>query len=310
MWFEGLKDLLEKLLACVPGETVSVDAQGRLIVYASNKRLAEMTHRDNDKAITRLITELEGRGLVARHASPNGKRYARQGRDGTRVAYGIDLGPMLARWPEIQSLAEAEADRLEACHQLREVCSVMLSRLATWPRLTEAAQALLDEGRKMLRRKPILGALEQLRQALAQWLGDPREKVIQTGEIEGSAPQTTCHKDSSHISIERTKLKRAPELTPSMIERALPKVSQLMRSTAGSIRDLTDLLLRCLGISDHLWGRCTAQFGYEESTLMVMVLYERQQSVRHAPAYLAHLIASTNPSTRPGTDALMRRLRH
>lgn len=292
-------DLLEKLLACVPGETLHADGQGQLIVFASNARLAEMTHRSNDKAITRLLTELEGRGLLCRRHSPNGKRFARQGPDGSRVAYGIDIGPLLARMPEVRALAQAEAERVEACRRLREACSLMLSRLATREGLPEAALALLEEGRKALRRKPVLALLEGLRAALRDWVSDETAPV-QAGNPAPSAPQTACHKDPLPIPDEKASPGQRMRLTPEMVERAMPRVAALGRQINGSLHDLVDGLRGYLGIGQGLWRRSLERLGFEESALLVMAIYERQRQVTHPPGYFAHLLkqGGTGPGSR------------
>lgn len=335
-------DLLEKLLACLPGDTVCTDANGQLIVFASNLRLAEMTHRSNDKAITRLITELQSRGLLQRRSSPNGKRYTRQGPDGQQVAYGLDLGPLLARMPEIDALAEAEAIRTETCRRLREDCSLMLKRLSDMPDLTDSHREVLEDGRRQLRRKPEESALRTLYRTLsrlipaeipdvtpAQPVADitdgtlspvdaapvrPQHKPVRrttpapqkTDKIGGCAPQNACHKDTSPIPIEKTASSnlqdcgrqhrddpdnhRPVALTPSLVERAMPRVANLGRQIRGSLRDLVDGLLACLGISPGLWQKSLEKNGFEESALMLMVIYERQRDVRHPPGYFAKLL--------------------
>lgn len=312
-------DLLEKMLACLPGDTISPDANGRLIVFASNARLAEMTHRDNDKTITRLITELEDLRLLERRSSPNGKRYARQGTDGQRVAYGIDLGPLLARMPEIEALAQAAHERLETCRRLREACSIMLKQLAERIGQGDATQHLVDDGRRVLRRKPNISALTLLHRALSQSTDgdipdgnistacDMPTPVQETSENGGYAPQNTCHKYTSPISID----KKAPlakqdrqvaiPLTPAMVEQTMPRVANLGRQIRGSLRDLVERLLRCLGIGQTLWSRSLEKFGFQESALIVMVIYERQRHIRHAPGYFSKIIKNISQDKHAGS---------
>ncbi|MGB0659062.1 MAG: helix-turn-helix domain-containing protein [Mangrovicoccus sp.] len=297
-------DLLEKLMACVPGEVLAADGQGRLVVFASNARLAEMTHRENDKAITRLISELVARGLVMRRQSPNGKRYARRGPDGSQLAYGIDLGPLLARMPEIQALAETQRQQAEICQRLRDDCSLLLSRLATQLRLTEPLHALLEEGRRILRRKPVATMLEALLNRLRQEVSEDVSPQITkevpastTEKLRPSAPQNACHKESSQIPKKKTPL----ELTPELVERLLPRVAGIGRQINGSLDDLLQWLRSALGISPGIWGEGIAKFGYEECALLLMTVYEKQRDFKHPAGFYA---AQLRHSGQPGQDLL------
>ncbi|WP_161555779.1 helix-turn-helix domain-containing protein [Mangrovicoccus ximenensis] len=195
-------DLLEKIMACVPGDLLATGPDCELIVHVSNARLAEMTNRDGDKTVTRLISELVALRLLARKSSPNGKRYMRQAPDGSRTAYGLDLAPLLARMPEIAGLAEAAELEAETCRRLRERCSLMLRQIEA----TDAAGDLLAEARRVLRRKPVAGDLCALLARLATFLPEPeaqdvrheqgavRTEMPATGHPGGTAPQNGCHK--------------------------------------------------------------------------------------------------------------------
>ena len=85
-----------------------------LIVFPSNEQLARRAHGMPPSTLRRHISVLVDAGLVIRRDSPNGKRYARKGRDGAvELAFGFDLGPLVARAEEFDRLADeiAAADR-------------------------------------------------------------------------------------------------------------------------------------------------------------------------------------------------------
>ena len=85
-----------------------------LIVFPSNEQLARRAHGMPPSTLRRHISVLVDAGLVIRRDSPNGKRYARKGRNGAiEMAFGFDLGPLVARAEEFERLAEevAAADR-------------------------------------------------------------------------------------------------------------------------------------------------------------------------------------------------------
>src|SRR3954470_462068 len=85
-----------------------------LIVFPSNEQLARRAHGMPPSTLRRHISVLVDAGLVIRRDSPNGKRYARKGRDGAvELAFGFDLGPLVARAEEFVRLSDeiAAADR-------------------------------------------------------------------------------------------------------------------------------------------------------------------------------------------------------
>lgn len=79
-----------------------------LIVFPSNDQLARRAHGMPASTLRKHLAVLVDAGLIIRRDSPNGKRYARKGRDGeVAMAFGFDLGPLVARAEEFERLAES-----------------------------------------------------------------------------------------------------------------------------------------------------------------------------------------------------------
>jgi len=72
-----------------------------LIVFPSNKTLADRVHGMPESTLRRHLAALVKAGLILRHDSPNGKRFAARGR-----AFGFDLTPLLVRAREFALAAE------------------------------------------------------------------------------------------------------------------------------------------------------------------------------------------------------------
>jgi replication initiation protein RepC len=103
--------VLNALLTFHPETALTGDG---LIVFPSNEQLARRAHGMPPSTLRRHLGVLVDAGLIIRRDSPNGKRYARKGRDGTvELAFGFDLGPLIARAEEFDRLAAeiAAADR-------------------------------------------------------------------------------------------------------------------------------------------------------------------------------------------------------
>ncbi|GAC1557367.1 MAG: plasmid replication protein RepC [Beijerinckiaceae bacterium] len=78
-----------------------------LIVFPSNVQLALRAHGMAASTLRRNLAVLVDCGLLIRRDSPNGKRFARKGQGGDiTLAFGFDLGPLVARAEEFEAWAE------------------------------------------------------------------------------------------------------------------------------------------------------------------------------------------------------------
>jgi len=110
--------VLNALLTFHPETALTGDG---LIVFPSNEQLARRAHGMPASTLRRHISVLVDAGLIIRRDSPNGKRYARKGRDGAvELAFGFDLGPLVARADEFDRLADGIAAANRAVKVARE----------------------------------------------------------------------------------------------------------------------------------------------------------------------------------------------
>ena len=90
--------VLNALLSFHPHPTLA-EGDGT-IVFPSNASLSERAHGMPESTLRRHLAALVKSGLVIRHDSPNGKRYARRAGEQLQVAFGFDLRPLLLREAE------------------------------------------------------------------------------------------------------------------------------------------------------------------------------------------------------------------
>ncbi len=101
---ERALSVLDALLSFHP-ETVLMGEN--LIVFPSNEQLSLRAKGMPYATLRRHLAALVDARLIVRRDSPNGKRFARKGRDGEiETAFGFDLGPLVARAEEIEAIAE------------------------------------------------------------------------------------------------------------------------------------------------------------------------------------------------------------
>src|SRR5690606_10179898 len=122
--------LLQGLLSFYPHDTLE---QGEgLILFPSNRSICERMQGLPDSTMRRHLRNLLAAGLLLRRDSHNGKRFTTC-HNGERIAYGLDLTPLLLAAASIQAAAEeveaakAEAKRLRLDVQLmrRDIFAMM-----------------------------------------------------------------------------------------------------------------------------------------------------------------------------------------
>jgi replication initiation protein RepC len=110
--------VLNALLSFHPETVLSGES---LIVFPSNQSLAMRAHGMAPATLRRHLAALVDCGLLIRRDSPNGKRYARKGRGGDiAIAFGFDLGPLVARAEEFEAWAEEVRAEERALKLVRE----------------------------------------------------------------------------------------------------------------------------------------------------------------------------------------------
>ena len=120
--------VLDALLSFHPDTALSGEG---LIVFPSNQQLALRAHGMAPTTLRRHLAALVDSGLIIRRDSPNGKRYARKGQGGEiESAFGFDLGPLVARAEEFESLAEEVRAEERALKLVRERITLLRRDIA------------------------------------------------------------------------------------------------------------------------------------------------------------------------------------
>jgi len=97
-----------------------------LVVFPSNRALSARAHGMAESTLRRHLAALVASGVILRHDSPNGKRYAARDGDGEVVrAFGFDLRPLLVKSEEIARYAAEARAAADQIKRLREEISLM-----------------------------------------------------------------------------------------------------------------------------------------------------------------------------------------
>lgn len=290
------------------------------IVFPSNAALGERTHGMAESTLRRHLAALVRAGLVLRHDSPNGKRYAARGMDGgLAVAFGFDLRPLLVRATEIAAAAEAARAASLRLKRLRESVVLRLrdasKLIAFGEELGGNWDALADRARLMarsLRRKLDAGALEALGLEAADLLEavNARLSPVESGEMSGNAVESERHiQDSNRLlsesepSSEQEGLAEAEAPEPDRAVLKLPLY--LVLKSCPDLLDyaphgvdswhklvgVADFVRPMLGISADAWREARATMGDGAAAVTLACILQRASEIRSPGGYLRSLSA-------------------
>lgn len=307
----GLRDraltVLSALLSFLPEAEL---ADGRpLVVHPSNARLGERAHGMAESTLRRHLAALVAAGMIARHDSPNGKRYAAHGPDG-RVAFGFDLRPLLVQAPRIAAAAEAARSAALQLRRLREATVIALrdaAKLLTWameaghpPAICAPFGARHAELGRRLRRKLPLEDLRALHSAALAMRGDLKALIVieNTEDSGGSDRQIERHIQTSDKDIpdseaaESEETPHAPPLPLALVLKAAPDVEPYSPDGVRNWRDLVRLghtLHPMLGIDRAVWHDACRTMGAEAASVTLACMVQRARHIHRPGAYLRRL---------------------
>ncbi|MEO9896626.1 MAG: plasmid replication protein RepC [Paracoccaceae bacterium] len=312
--------VLNALLSFHQGASLSDN--DRLVVFPSNRALCERAHGMAESTLRRHLSALVHAGLIARHDSPNGKRYAARDGAGDIVrAFGFDLRPMLVQAHAIAQAAQATRDAAEHLKRLREAV-MLIKRDAT--KLTlygaesgaegpwEALQARLMDLHRQMRRKLDADALEAAQAVAVDILADVRAALSETREISGNDNQNerqfqNSNTDYTDFELCSEKAKgegsEEPEPTPRP-DRSEPNVPlglvlkacpDILPYTTEDIRSwhqligLAALVRGMMGISPDAWDAAQQAMGPAEAAVTVVAMLQRIDDIKSPGGYLRAL---------------------
>lgn len=327
----GLTDrdlaVLNALLTFHKGDSLSDNDS--LVVFPSNASLSERAHGMAESTLRRHLAALVHAGVIARHDSPNGKRYAARGQDGEIIrAFGFDLRPLLVRGDQILACAQearAAAARLKA---LRETVSLLkrdalklavYGREEGYPGAWDEFEAELLSVHKQTRRKLPAEDLERLAGQLRGLLYRIRECLVETDEMGGNDSDNGRHYQSSNTETleseyalengkaagvvpspalspadpeeERPSAER-PNLPLALVLKACPDILDYAPNDVRHWRELVGLaafVRGMMGISPDAWNEAQRIMGPEVAAITVAGILQRVSEIRSPGGYLRAL---------------------
>jgi len=300
--------VLAALLSFRPAKELSDD--GGLIVFPSNIALSGRIHGMPESTLRRHLANLVQAGLILRHDSPNGKRYALRGAGGqTAAAFGFDLRPLLLRWTEIRRAAETAREEELKKQSLRQSITLQLRDAAKlWLYAVEASlprPAAIGEDlallQRMLRRKLDLPQLVEMADRVRSLLVDISRCIPEESENPGgNDSQNERHIQNSETYIQESESAQKPAnpADPAKPERNMPLeivlkatpdlaiYSEQPITTWRHYWNAANFVRPMLGIDNQTWDEARRSMGDETAAVSIACMLQRATTIRRPGAYL------------------------
>jgi replication initiation protein RepC len=212
--------VLDALLSFYPHDDLSDDR--KLVVFPSNAQLSIRARGMAPATLRRHLAVLVDSGLILRKDSPNGKRYARRGKQGDiDDAFGFSLAPLLSRAEEIEAFAEQVIAERTELRLLRERVTLSrrdLSKLIAASMnegIPGAWETLFERFHAVVGRIPRIASVVFLRAIQAE-LDDISVNVVNLLEnhVNSLKVSANASQDERHIQDSKLKLPSESEIEP------------------------------------------------------------------------------------------------
>jgi replication initiation protein RepC len=312
--------VLNGLLSFYPDSELS--EENGLMVFPSNAQLSLRSHGMAGATLRRNLAALVHCGLIIRRDSPNGKRYARKGRDGAiSEAFGFSLAPLLARAEEFRVAAEQIRAENRALKLMRERITLQrrdIQKLidvaieegapGDWGTLWRRFRAIVEA---IPRRagvhelEPIVAALGTLREEVDIMLESFMNSTNPSAnESQNERQQSDSNTDSIfefEPALERSTARAEPKPERAenpksyplgLVLKTCPDVADYAVDGIASWRDLMATAAQVrgyLGVSPSAYEDACHTMGQEAAAVVIACILQRAQHINSAGGYLRAL---------------------
>ena len=288
-----------------------------------------------ESTLRRHLAALVRAGLLLRHDSPNGKRYALRDRAGQVMrAFGFDLAPLLAQSDEIAVAAEAareaaislKLDREKVVIRLRDLRKLWVYLEGEGADMPAHGLQTLSEAATALRRKlgmddlAVLSArLERLEEVLVTRLNTSKTENMSGNDVNNERHyQNSKTKHSDHELIkekDKVQFPHSSEGNDTMAKLPLPLVIKACAELCSyhpdeveSWRDFVDIAGRVrpmIGISESAWFEACDVMGQGAAAIAIGYMLERMDDIRSPGGYLRSLTERAGQGTFSASPLIM-----
>ena len=312
--------VLNALLTFHPETALS--GEDDLVVFPSNQQLALRAHGMPASTLRRHLAALVDAGLIIRRDSPNGKRYARKGKEGGfEDAFGFSLAPLLVRSEEFQQAAERVRAENRALKLLRERITLhrrdihKLIEAAieedvpgdwgdVWRRFRVIVEAIPRKA-ALHELEAIVGDLAVVRDEVDMLLENFMKTQNPSANESHSEPQQSDSNTKALFEFEPALEKSGATAEPNrtsqeppkgyplgFVLKACPEIIDYALDGIGNWRDLMAVAAQVrgyLGVSPSAYEDACHVMGAETAATVVACILQRAQHINSAGGYLRAL---------------------
>ena len=305
--------VLKALMTFLPDRDIGSEP-GCAIVFPSNRTLSDRLNGMPESTLRRHLSQLVTLGIVSRHSSPNGKRFARRVGQGIQLAFGFDLSPLARHAQQLFSVAHQADLTQQRLRILRDQIAVL--RIALIEAGQDVGTALLEVARLTLRRKSEETTLIKLHQQLQDAVtlhstvetapveetvfakmstaGSLNERHIQdsieyTFDSENDGPKIT---NANGTKKTKQAMKTDNEADLAQVLNACPEFQDFYPEPVRQWEDLDHVaenLSPMIGIDLPVLQEARAAMGRRQAATAVLCILQRLPDIRSPGAYLRRL---------------------
>lgn len=302
---------LDALLSCLPPK------RNHHIVFASNQTLAFRRNGISERTLRRHFSVLESLGLIARHDSPNGKRYSKHSASaGTILRFGFDLSPLFATLPRLAELASQQDKENEHLAFLRAKLRAIAAQVLRIDPESKIAAAIPST----LRRKHTTSGLNALIGQLEELAPDGTTHVQEqpcTEIMAGNDSQNVRHHQKSkkedikikNPAIEQDKADSHEGISIPTLLSKCPAAAELALDEINNIDDVVahaDRLVPMMRINSTAYGTAIRLNGRVRTALTIWLMASIAPRVRRFAPYFKSLTSGQHRSSFEPWPAILR----
>jgi len=299
--------VLRALISFLPKDAVC--EQGPIVVWPSNKALAERADGMDERTLRRHLAKLCKAGLIERKSSSNGKRFALRVRKTVVAAFGFNIQPLLDSAAEILHAAE-EARALE--DQILATRKLILNLLFALRETSCDALSSAEEAeiRRQLRRNASLADLLTTRRNLEQLR---METSCDDSELSANHSQNDRHQQNTKKDhLDSVAQHETSDIDPVVLTTSSPAptpdrshdltLQDCLEAATESIAfaqepvrtwddlvRLADTLAPMIGIERELADHTRRAMGLLPAAISILCLIQRGDQIHKPAAYLRKL---------------------
>jgi len=272
-------------------------------VFASNSEICRRVGGIDERTLRRHIDRFIELGFMARHDSPNCKRYRVRSSDGQCISYGLCLSPLFERTNELMAIAQDVENTRRDCIFIRKQILTRLAQLEEfYPESNFTAEV-----KKVLRRKLSVAEFRDLL-AKTETECDLMSTVVDTPKAtyltanDGQIDRHQSKSEKKDKDLERSKSTTKPELRTltSVCNEATAFATNILR-TWEDVEHHARTLAPMMGIHATTFEKAKTAIGAQKASCAIFIMLQLGPRIRNFGAYfhsitLGKRVHQFNPS--------------